>query len=1548
MKSKSKTSRVSDRYGMIEPLEARIAPAALLDAPVFRTATAGGSLLLKAGEVLTTGSGSGGSYLLYVQAGQVLVHTTDLNGNDSVDFNEITGLSVGAGARFISFVDIHGDIVTDLNPDGTLSDSGKGDIVLDNNIASITLRSPSATDFTATANQTSTQLALDHLAVSSYSIFGNIYAGGGLGIANDSTSGLLIDPSGAALQTQDFLPTSSITGNAPTIGSIYVGTAVSGHAFTFGSTGSFTLNSTGNQQDIHGNLLAFVPASGENGASVYNVRAAAAAEPFDINTIQAGNGGFNGAGGNLVNIALQGDDSGSYKLIAGNAGTGTTGQNGGSIVNFSESGAIVSEVLLQSGNGGTGLVGAGGNGGNISFNQASPIKINAHFQTVLGNGGDGYTKGGNGGGISTQQFVTPEGKVTTPLDLVSTTHGIGTIGRTQSFDFNGDGFSDVVFSTTNPDQVVVAFGNQSSGLFGLDDSTNKLNSDPTQYIFLNAPAHVTNIVVGDFNGDGHPDIAVASGNSSFAGIEVFLSQYNPQTHAFIGFSDPLFTPLPTLDGFGAQTVTNLVSGDFSGDGIVGLAATVTYPAPLGTVLLFLNGEADSLHPGGTGWFWANTAKTTLATVPYTLFPGFGAGSTLYATALKQFPPKAPGVLPGAGHDVVIGTSVGSTFASIASDAGGQTPGGAAINSSAVSYGSVDTNEQIGEEAFVPLNSLSLTITQDSVTPANADIVVLSSNPADFLAVLQGNGTGGFGIASGTGDNAGLFFGGSETPKAIVATSTVVGGNLIYSNAAVLEYGSPDNLILNFAINDTSFGPFGDASTWVTITPAAGTGTEVAFDSYVPHPVALPTVANSGPGAFGFLTGNPLQTFPPDDQAIAISQPNPGLPFTEAAFKTAGYYFTAGNGGNSQSGTGGAGGSFGNTLTITGTGLNVTGTGSLSFLYPADPTFEGTTILTAGNGGNGFNNAGNGGNLVGISMTYSTSVTTLTGDATLTAGHGGQSLTGAGGTGGSLGQLFIISGSSFTAGAGGIGTIGGSGGSILGNTTPDLLTVEVSNVNPTIMATAGTGAIGITGGGNGGRITNFANEFPGGTLLNYMAGNGGDAVSGSGGQGGSLVNDTPSSLLNDFFGDIFLRAGNGGNGLHGGTGGAITSFQELATTSDVPTSFTLLSGFGGNGTQGGGGAGGNISNIAVDGVGTSVFLTTPVNYNRVIAGAGGSSAGAGGGAGGSLATINTASVATVGVDVAAAGAGGSGLTFGGAGGTDISIVMDAGSSLGTGKILLIAGDGGASFSAKPASNTPQGIAAAIGGVNGPGGTGGGITGFTQPTNVNADVDIIAGNGGATINHGVAAGNATTDNSGQGGSVTNVTVAGSIGNIDPTVAIKSYNNILTGVAGVNKTIQDFVDNTLLNLAAPAITDATGNVGLIAGAAGRVAGTTPGSLVSSANGINGSVTNVHASNIMSMIAGNVDQVDLIQKLTDYGVTVAGGIVGAFKAVADPAFNVTIPASHITPGNPLYQAPLYISSIDALVNNPLPAGGELIDGAILAKNQRTLLSIRDFEGTN
>ena len=98
----------------------------------------------------------------------------------------------------------------------------------------------------------------------------------------------------------------------------------------------------------------------------------------------------------------------------------------------------------------------------------------------------------------------------------------------------------------------------------------------------------------------------------------------------------------------------------------------------------------------------------------------------------------------------------------------------------------------------------------------------------------------------------------------------------------------------------------------------------------------------------------------------------------------------------------------------------------------------------------------------------------------------------------------------------------------------------------------------------------------------------------------------------------------------------------------------------------------------------------------------------------------------------------------------------------------------------------------------------------------------------------------------------------------------NGVVTGT-----TMQDFVDNYILGDPSAPLTDAVGNVGLVAGAAGFVLGT-GGALVPSTDGVNGSVSNVHAASIMSMIAGNVDKIALIQSLTDYGITTIAGDLG------------------------------------------------------------------------
>ena len=111
----------------LEPLEERIAPAIMeggIATTVAETPILLGDGVDSQGRELPRGLGSdgpyAGGYYLYVEKGQALVFTTDLNGDNIVDPDEITGIAAGSGLRLLSFVDINGDIVTNLNSDGTL------------------------------------------------------------------------------------------------------------------------------------------------------------------------------------------------------------------------------------------------------------------------------------------------------------------------------------------------------------------------------------------------------------------------------------------------------------------------------------------------------------------------------------------------------------------------------------------------------------------------------------------------------------------------------------------------------------------------------------------------------------------------------------------------------------------------------------------------------------------------------------------------------------------------------------------------------------------------------------------------------------------------------------------------------------------------------------------------------------------------------------------------------------------------------------------------------------------------------------------------------------------------------------------------------------------------------------------------------------------------------------------------------------------------------------------------------------------------------------
>ncbi len=436
--------------------------------------------------------------------------------------------------------------------------------------------------------------------------------------------------------------------------------------------------------------------------------------------------------------------------------------------------------------------------------------------------------------------------------------------------------------------------------------------------------------------------------------------------------------------------------------------------------------------------------------------------------------------------------------------------------------------------------------------------------------------------------------------------------------------------------------------------------------------------------------------------------------------------------------------------------------------PINTPFEPRIIsFVAGDGGHGaadHGGAGGGVNTLTYNQTLGGGVLEAGGtyEAHVTTGSGGDSDRAKGGKAGDLDRvtLTLASGDQnesqddttsvfLTTGHGGAGTDGGAGGNI-------------TKVKSTSVFAQ----------------TEGSNAIVGAVTMQMTTGDGGRGAAGTGGAGGSVTLDGPSSLSGVTFFDVSavnpeaaalqVRGGNGGDGISaGGAGGALTGVGaqnaifggNLALGTNELASAFIASGNGGNATAGNGGAGGGITglnlavqNLAVNIINPATGIITQSAIDgaaTVISGSGGNGAG---GLGGNAGVISKSSVASLTGDVQtgygvllASGLGGDGSLGGGKGGDIKKLTMNTASTNEALAAVLVAGDGGAATEA------------------GAGGRGGTIKGIAQSKDVNSTINTLqAGSGGASA----------SGEGGAGGSVKAISTAGFIG----------LPSITTGSAGI----------------------------------------------------------------------------------------------------------------------------------------------------------------------
>ena len=381
--------------------------------------------------------------------------------------------------------------------------------------------------------------------------------------------------------------------------------------------------------------------------------------------------------------------------------------------------------------------------------------------------------------------------------------------------------------TSNGNTVLgtAALGTGASALGWLNSQTPATGGDPSS------------VAVGDFNGDGIPDLAVANTGSTPA--------YRYALTILLGNGDGTFTT--AVSPFTGTYPSSIATGDFNGDGIPDLAVT-NYDYDTLTILL----------GNGDGTFTATVATPATGSGPDSAAVGDFNGDGIADLAVANDYSNTVTILLGNGDGTFTGTAVspatGNTPVSVAV-ADFNADGKADLAVANYKDGTVAILLGNGDGTFTPVATSPATGTEPfsvAVGDFNGD------GKADLAVVNRNDGNAGT-VTILLGDGDGTF-----TP---VATSPATGNGP--ESVAVGDFngdGIPDLAVANN--NDGNAGTVtillgnGDGTfTAAAVSPATGNGPDfVAVADFNGGGVSDLAVANYSDGTAAILlTGNRTAT-----------------------------------------------------------------------------------------------------------------------------------------------------------------------------------------------------------------------------------------------------------------------------------------------------------------------------------------------------------------------------------------------------------------------------------------------------------------------------------------------------------------------------------------------------------------------------------------------------------------------------------------------------------------------------------------------------------------